>query len=177
VPADRREEDAAGAHPQHGGDVLDERRHPALAALLGEAPQERLDRGLVHAARGPQLLRSLRDEEVDREHGRADRRSEPSAARDPRPRLGVEGVDAHERPARPRHGGLRGERDLRAGGVDGAPHDVGRAVGCGVVGHVARHEAQLEARPRAAGEPLGDLVSLGSGLEQRDGGGASRHTS
>ena len=42
---------------------------------------------------------------------------------------------------------------------------------------VAGHEAQLEAGPRAAGEPLGDLISLGSGLEQRDGGGASRHMS
>ena len=91
--------------------------------------------------------------------------------------LGVEPVDPDEGAAGPGHGRLGGQRDLVAGRVDGAAHDVGGALRGRVVAHVAGHEAQLEAGPRAAGEPLGDLISLGSGLEQRDGGGASRHMS
>ena len=40
---------------------------------------------------------------------------------------------------------------------------------------VAGSQAQLEPSPVAAIEPVGDLVGLRSGLEQRDGGGATRH--
>ena len=177
MPADGREEDAAGPHAQDGRDVLDERDDPVLATRPREAPQEGLDGRLVDPAGRAQLRGGLRDEEVDGEDRRADRRREPRAALDAVACLVVEPVDADERPAGPGHGRLGGQRDLVAGRVDGAAHDVGGALGGRVVAHVAGHQAQLETGPRAAGEPLGDLVSLGSGLEQRDGGGASRHMS
>ena len=174
MAADGREEDAAGAHAQDRRDVLDQRRRPRARARLRVEAQERLDRGLVEPPRRAELLRRLRDEEVDGEDGRADRRRELARCarcpRAPRRRAGRRGRTrrsarrpAPRRSARGRVAGRpRRDRDRRASSASSAATCAGR-------------EAELEAAPAAAVEALGDLVRLGRGLEQRDGGGASRH--
>ena len=101
---------------------------------------------------------------------------ELGAALDPGARLVVEPVDAHERAARPGDGRLGGQRD-RARRRAGAAHGRRRRARarrrrrCAGASGTARARATV-----AAVEPVGELVRLGRGLEQRDGGGASRHS-
>ena len=115
-----------------------------------------------------------RREEVDREHRRADRGRELGAALDAGARLVVEPLDADERAARPgdrrlgREGELAARRSPRASSRP-------RALDRGVVGDVGRHEASSSPRQGPPASRSAIWLRLGRGLEQRDGGGASRH--
>jgi hypothetical protein len=178
VPAERREEDAAGSHPQDRRDVLDQRRDAALAAGVGVEAQEALnlvvvDARAVRAPLAPELVRALRREEMDREHRRTDAGREFRAALDAGARLVIEPVHAHVRPARPGHRRLGRDREvaLRERAAGRLDHGGDALVAL----HVVRHQAQLDPSPGAAREALRDLVGLRRGLEQGDGVEASRH--
>ena len=173
MAADRRQVDAAGAHPQHGRDVLDQRRH-----ALGRAgarrrsagtPRRRRRRARPWARYSPGAIGTNRW---------IVRTGAPIAGReargrlDPAARLVVEPVDAHERAARPRDRALGGQRQP-AGGDVAADRDRRRERLVGL--DVAGRQAQLHPAPVAARQPVRDLIRLRSGLEQRDGGGATRH--
>jgi hypothetical protein len=150
MPAERREEDAAGPHPQHGRDVLDQRRHAARDARLRVEAEELRHRTFVDAGERAELLRCERHEQVDRQHRRSDRARELGAALDPRARLGVEPVDAHERGGRPRDRRLRrhGEPFRRGARHLDGPRERPFA------GHVLRHQRELDPAPAAELEPF-----------------------
>ena len=150
VAADRGEEDAAGAHAQHGRDVLDQRRaRRARRRRRRRSSRNASHRLLVERRRAARNSSGVeRREEVDRQHGRADRRGELGAALDPGARLGVEAVDAHE--AR-RSASATGASAVtrRPGRRAAAAHGLDRARERAVVGDVGRGSRQSSARATA----------------------------
>jgi len=135
-------------------------------AGLGVEGEEPFDLALVELCARTKCRRVLRREEMDRQDGRADFRSKAHAALDAQPRLGVQAVDAHERAARPGYGRF-GENDSVLALL---PDDIDRPLKGSIVGDVIRREADLQPAPGTFREAVGQLVRLGCGLQQRDGG-------
>ena len=169
VPADRREEDAAGAHPQHGRHVLDQRRDAPREAGVGVEAQEALDGILVE--RAVEVVGRLRDEQVQGQYRRADGGRELGTALEAGTRLLVQAVDGDERAARPGQRSLG--RDDHVQAVQCALRDLDRARQGALRRDVGSVQAELDPVPGAALQAVGELVSLGRGLEQK----ASRHRS
>src|SRR5207253_5711906 len=166
VAADRGEENAAGPHPKDGRNVLDQRIYaPAQACLRVEA-EELLDRARVDRDRGPELVRREGNEEMDRQHGGTDPRSKLRASLDPAARLVVQAVDADERATRPsdrrlgRYGQLMEVYTYITHCLNGTVDGV-------IVGHVGRHQGDLNAAPVAAVETVRQLVRHWGCLQQR----------
>ncbi len=169
VPADRREEDAAGAHPQHGRHVLDQRRDAPREAGVGVEAQETLDGFLVE--RAVELVGRLRDEQVQGQYRRADGGGELRTPLEAGARFVVQAVDGDERAARPGQRSLGRNDHVQA--LQCALRDLDRARQGALRRDVGGVQAELDPVPGAALQAVGELVSLGRGLEQK----ASRHRS